>query len=63
MNSTIPKTIKSMIRPIISIVFTIAIWVGFFMGKIDGNILLGIYGTIIGFWFGERSALNVPEGH
>lgn len=52
-----------MIRPIISIVFTIAIWVGFFMGKIDGDILLGIYGTIIGFWFGERSALNIPGGH
>ena len=26
-----------------------------------GDVLLGIYGTIIGFWFGERSALKVPN--
>ncbi len=57
------SALSALVRPIISLVFTFAVWAGFFMGRISGDVLLGIYGTIIGFWFGERSALKVANSH
>ncbi len=55
------ESLRSGVRPFISIVFTLGVWAAFFMGKMEGDVLLGIYGTIIGFWFGERSALKAPQ--
>ncbi len=52
--------ISKFVRPTISILFTVAVIGGFFMGKVSGEVLTGMLGPIIGFWFGERSALKTP---
>jgi uncharacterized membrane protein YfcA len=51
---------KEKIRPIIMIVFTAGIWTGFFMGKINGDQLATMYSGLIGYYFGERTALKKP---
>ena len=50
------NNIRSLVRPAITIIFTVGLWAAFLLSKIQGDVLVGMYGPIIGFWFGERSA-------
>ena len=65
---------RAFVRPLITILlsatFVFLIVSPFFKGSIIGDVgkdwdkifsaFMGVFGTIIGFWFGERSALKVP---
>lgn len=58
---TITEDIRAMVRPVISLIFTVAVVAGFFRRQISGDVIVGILGPIIGFWFGEKSALKNPN--
>jgi uncharacterized membrane protein YfcA len=60
MKEMISNKLSSSVRPVVTILFTVGVWVGFFLEKVDGNMLLAVYGSILGFWFGERGALKIP---
>jgi len=66
---------RAFVRPLITILlsatFVFLIVSPFFKGTVIGDVgkdwdkifsaFMGVFGTIIGFWFGERSALKVPK--
>ena len=60
--------VRNSIRPIISLSLTSLVfmlsWYGLYKNLIEFKdlftLLLSLYGPIIGFWFGERSALKMP---
>ncbi len=41
-------------RPVVTLLFAVTIAVGFMMGKIAGETLVGIAGPVIAFWFAQR---------
>jgi hypothetical protein len=52
------EVVRALVRPAITIAFTAAVVFGLVMGRIAWGEFLMIYGPIIGFWFGEKSALK-----
>jgi len=50
--------VRKLIRPFIAVAFVLASIYLFIAGKIDPMQILQITGIIIGFYFGERSALK-----
>ena len=48
--------IKALVRPTIAIVLTIAVFYGFMKGFINTETMSGIYGMVVGFYFGSRDA-------
>ena len=62
---TLVTKIRKLVRPYIAVSLVTATVVLFFIGKIVAREILPIVGLIIGFYFGERSALknpDIPEG-
>ncbi len=50
------EIIRGLVRPFVTALFTVAVCYGFTQGKIDLTHMLALYGPILGFWFGDRSA-------
>lgn len=58
----IAQVLRASVRPVITFAFTAALFVGLAKGVVPWEMVAGIFASIIGFWFGERSALKVPKG-
>ncbi len=52
---------RALVRPVIAYLFTFAVVYGLVSGKIAWTEFLMIYGPIVGFYFGEKSALKKQE--
>ena len=53
----IPKTV----RPFMGYALTIGVLYLTFTGQLSEQFIAGIYGTVLGFYFGERAALKQPN--
>jgi len=49
------ELIRALVRPIVTISLTLLIIYLSIVGLIEPRELMGIYGTVLGFWFGQRS--------
>lgn len=58
--TTVTK-IKKLVRPFIAVSFTLTTVALLITGKLEAREVLTITAVIIGFYFGERSALKNPE--
>ena len=54
------EIIRKLVRPFIALSLTCSVIYLAVLGKIDAKELLGYVGIVIGFYFGERSALKIP---
>lgn len=54
-------TARALVRPAITYLFSFAVVYGLVTGRIAWSEFLMIYGPIVGFWFGEKSALKRQE--
>ncbi len=52
---------RALVRPLITYLFSFAVVYGLVSGRIAWGEFLMIYGPIVGFWFGEKSALKKQE--
>ena len=43
-------------RPAVTLMFAMAIIVGFFLGRINGETFIGIAGPVVAFWFAQRQS-------
>ena len=50
--------IRALVRPSITYAFSAAVIYGLVIGQIAWSEFLMIFGPILGFWFGEKSALK-----
>ena len=54
------EALSKPVRPVITYALTAVICYLTVKGKVSEQFLLGAYGTMLGFYFGERSALKRP---
>ena len=54
--------ISSLVRPFMAISISSAVIVSHFINPsgVSADMLIGTFGAIVGFYFGERSALKTP---
>lgn len=50
------KAIQGATRPLITILFSLAVVLGFFLGRISGDQFLPIAISVVSYWFGSRPA-------
>ena len=55
------ETIRSIVRPFISVSFVLMTAYCVYKGQINGKDILTIMGILMAFYFGERSAKNKGE--
>ncbi len=55
------QVLRACVRPLITLGFSAAIFIGVALGTIDWSYLVALYGPILGFWFGERNISKVLE--
>ena len=58
----IAQIVRAMVRPAISLSLTVAVIWGAVAGHIEFRDLVLLLGPVVGFYFGERSALKRPGG-
>ena len=52
--------VEKLVRPYVTALFATAIVVGFFMGRLQSEALLGPAGMALGFWFQKREEPKPP---
>jgi hypothetical protein len=55
------NVIRSSVRPFVAVALTVTVCAGFFMDKLEGEILKNAFLMITGFYFAERAALKNPN--
>lgn len=56
------ELIRGAVRPFVTIVLTILVWIMALRSQITPEQILVVYATIIGFWFGTRSNASSNGG-
>jgi hypothetical protein len=54
-SSNIDAIARALVRPIVTVMFTMAFIFFTYMGLISGEVFAAISGTVIAFWFSSRS--------
>jgi len=54
--------IRALVRPMVTFGMTGAVIYGVIQGIIGYDVIVGIMASILGFYFGERSALKTTKG-
>lgn len=50
------EAVQSITRPIVTIVLTVVLCVGFLRGQVSGDAFLSVVGIIVAFWFKDRES-------
>lgn len=50
------KTVQGLTRPVVTLLFAVALVAGFFVGRISGDQFLPIAIAVVSYWFGSRQA-------
>lgn len=58
--TTVTK-VRKLVRPFVAVALTLTVVALFAAGKIESREILPIFAVIVGFYFGERSALKKPD--
>ena len=58
--TTVTK-VRKLVRPFIAVAFTLTTVGLFATAKIEAREIIPIFAVLVGFYFGERSALKKPE--
>ncbi len=58
---TIPIYLASLVRPMITLIFTGAVVYLALTGKVSTDLFLGLAAGVINFWFAEKAALATPS--
>ena len=57
---SLPVYLSSLVRPLITLIFTGAVVYLALTGKISTDFLQGLAAGVINFWFAEKAALAAP---
>lgn len=56
------KALRTAVRPIVTFAFALALVVGFLSGRVPENVFTTIAGSVITFWFGQRTNEDKARG-